>query len=323
LQRHQSFLGVDTPINDITTEQCRNLRDIIKKMPKNYHQKYARTGKTIGDVIANEKYEVLAAKTISKYWAWIKAFFEWCYIEDYANANVAQKLTVENAKSSINDRMPFNKEQLETFFNSPQYVGHGKHRTQEGDEVIKDTMYWMPLVALYTGARLGELVTLQCKDIIKQDRFYYISINTNSDLKNLKTKQSERVIPIHPDLLEIGFIKYVEEQNNKHGENSRLFHHIPIPKNAGASHTATKRFKTYINGIGLGNSGVVFHSFRHNFADSMRRAEIDAERMDALTGHKQMSGKNARAIYGSKFRPQDLYPSICKMRFEVDLSHLK
>jgi hypothetical protein len=56
----------------------------------------------------------------------------------------------------------------------------------------------------------------------------------------------------------------------------------------------------------------------------MRDARLETERMDALdgriTGFK--TGSHTRRNYGRSFTAKDLHPDVCKITFNVNLSHL-
>ncbi|OUS30540.1 hypothetical protein A9Q98_04655 [Thalassotalea sp. 42_200_T64] len=64
--------------------------------------------------------------------------------------------------------------------------------------------YWLPRLAFYTGARRGELVNLQKKNIKFHPDIerYYIQI-TNEDEKKLKTDNAVRLVPISQKLVDL------------------------------------------------------------------------------------------------------------------------
>jgi integrase len=60
--------------------------------------------------------------------------------------------------------------------------------------------------------RLNEACQLYLDDI-RQDNagIWFISINDDAEDKSLKTKASEREVPIHSKLIEFGFLNYVNQ----------------------------------------------------------------------------------------------------------------
>lgn len=317
----------DKRLSKITNEDCRTFRDCIVKIPAHYGKKYRSKGIGLLEVINGKAiYDHLSPRTIDKYWQWVGSFFSWCIDEGYLAVNPLGKIKVQAVKPSINDRDPFSDQELKAFFSSPQYTGHksDSRRTIQGDMVTKDGKYWIPLVGLFSGMRLGEIIQLLVSDIRYDGEMAYFDVNDDGDEKSLKTQQSRRIIPIHPELVRIGFINMVEKIREVKKPDSRLFGDIKIAEGRGPAHEFSKYFSRYMEGIGLKRDKLVFHSFRHNFVQGMREARIDQDRMDALDGRNtgNRGGSNTRRNYGRAFTAEDLYPDICKIAYKVDVSHL-
>ena len=82
---------------------------------------------------------------------------------------------------------------------------------------------WLPLLALFTGARQAEIAGLQASNVQYENDtpLLYIVADRKAG-KRLKTKVSERVIPVHPQLVKLGFLKYVKERA-RDGDRAWLF----------------------------------------------------------------------------------------------------
>lgn len=76
--------------------------------------------------------------------------------------------------------------------------------------------FWVPLIALFSGMRMNEICQLHAADIHRLDGvdcFFVTEGPSDSDNgKRLKTAASERLIPIHPALIEMGFMTFVTER---------------------------------------------------------------------------------------------------------------
>ncbi len=72
----------------------------------------------------------------------------------------------------------------------------------------------VPLIAAYTGARREEIAGLMPKDIIKVECTLCFDIDGN-DLRRIKNLPSQRKVPIHSHLIELGFMDYVEALRTK------------------------------------------------------------------------------------------------------------
>jgi integrase len=114
--------------------------------------------------------------------------------------------------------------------------------------------------------------------------------------KRLKTSTAIRTVPVHPQLIELGWLDYVEEVGRGNNENAWLF--APIsPQAVGALKAWTKWFGRYLRSIGITDRRKVFHSFRHSFKDALRAADVSEDLNDALLGQKNSS---VGRTYGAK-----------------------
>jgi hypothetical protein len=88
-----------------------------------------------------------------------------------------------------------------------------------------EAAFWLPLMALLTGARLNELAPLTATDVITDAATDIVSINIKEDQergRRLKTIGSARLVPGHPELTRIGFLKFVDWIRLA-GNEARLF----------------------------------------------------------------------------------------------------
>jgi integrase len=210
------------------------------------------------------------------------------------------------------DREPWETEDLVKLMASPVFA-KGERPKAGGGEAA----YWLPLLGMFTGARLGELAPLQVSDV-QQDagsgvRFLAIREN-EEDGKRVKTSSSIRAVPIHPELVRLGFLDYVRKAA-KRGANAPLFHELkPGPKGSMAEGWS-KWFGRYIRANGIAKP--VFHSFRHGFKDELRAAKVSEDMNDALTGH---SGGGTGRRYGAKdmlrrYGAEALADAVAKVRY--------
>ncbi|WBU62731.1 hypothetical protein [Paracoccus aerodenitrificans] len=94
--------------------------------------------------------------------------------------------------------MPFTLEEIRKLFAQP-----GLNLSSE-----RNALFWNAHLAVYTGARREELAGLETDDITQQNGVPVIFIRSNSH-RTLKNGQSERFVPVHPDLIKLGFLDYV------------------------------------------------------------------------------------------------------------------
>jgi integrase len=184
-------------------------------------------------------------------------------------------------------------------------------------------------MALFTGARLNELAPLTAADVITDAATDIVSINIKEDQqqgRRLKTTASARLVPIHPDLTRIGFLRFVDwirSTGHEAGHEARLFPLlVPGPK-GGFGEAWSKWFGRYKRGIT--NSASVFHSFRHGFKDAARAARVSEDLHDALTGY---TGSSVGRTYGAKdmvrrFGLETLADAVNRIKYPgLDLSNV-
>jgi hypothetical protein len=71
-----------------------------------------------------------------------------------------------------------------------------------------EAAFWLPLMALFTGARLNELAPLAAADVVTDAATGIVSIN----IARSPSQDSwfGRLVPIHPELTRIGLLRFVD-----------------------------------------------------------------------------------------------------------------
>ncbi len=86
-------------------------------------------------------------------------------------------------------------------------AGHRMHH----DTIVKIAdgypfEFWLPLLGLLAGYRLKEACQLHLTDIKQIDGVWRLDLNERTADKSLKNEQSERIVSLHPKLIERGLI---------------------------------------------------------------------------------------------------------------------
>lgn len=146
----------------------------------------------------------------------------------------------------------------------------------------KPADFWLPLLGLYTGGRIEELCQLAITDIKKVEGIWAISIN-DEEYKSLKSTAARREIPIHPQLIKLGFLDYVEDAK-EHGD--MLFPYLNADAFGKFSNTPGERFGDYLDSIGITDKQLVFHSFRKTSNNTLKQAGATLEERSEYVGHE-------------------------------------
>jgi integrase len=150
--------------------------------------------------------------------------------------------------------------------------------------------FWVVILGLYSGARIGEIASMQTE---------YVSVKSELNIMRLhgtKTLGSDRTIPIHQDLINIGFLDYVESRRKAKKE---LLFDIRQTGQNGPGAQASKYFSEFKSDIGLTHPNKAFASFRHTITDVLNQANVNEKAGSQYTGH---SGSNSvrSKVYGRK-----------------------
>jgi len=191
---------------------------------------------------------------------------------------------------------------------------------------IGPAAYWIPLMGPYVGARIEELAQLKLNDIEIINGVWTIRIcQYDSENQSLKTDSSFRRVPIHEELVKLGFLRYLCEQKRK-GE-TRVFSTLRADnKHRLWSNSLGKWFGRFLDTCRLSSPNLDYHSFRYTFKQRLTQCGVNLEVRDALCGHwadKDSAGKVYLRRTHGQYDFQLLCEGMHRLRYaELDLSHL-
>jgi integrase len=306
----QEVIG-DLPAKTIDHKAMREFKQTLLRLPANRNKIAIYRDKTIKELLEMEIDQTLSVATVNKTLDRVSTLFNWAVRNGFMDRNPASAMQLPEDKRADEYRETFTAEDLTKIFHSRLYL----QGTPE-----KSYHFWLPILGLFTGARIEELCQLHLDDIHQQEGVWVIDINDKGE-KKLKNKQSRRIVPLHPFLLDgLGFIRHVESLKAK--GDDRLFPELTRQRD-GYSARASKWFGLYKRSVcGITESSKTFHSFRHTFIDNLKQnREVDREVIKQLAGHGGDDITMDR--YGKRADPNALLENgIMKLGFEVDLEHL-
>ena len=287
----------DMTLSAIRKSQVRQFRQSLQDVPI----KQFRTGKlrtaTLPELAAwgreHPSAQKISAGTINKLLGALQSIGRWARKEDLVPDDWADPFADMRLDEEESNRAPFEPHELQTIFAAPVFTKGERPKGGQGEAA-----FWLPLLALFGGERLSELSGLRVSDVVHNEMIGAVSIYIREDRKagrRLKTRQSERFIPVHTQLIEIGFLDFVAAQSKARGNEGWLFP-LVAPGTKGAA-AYSKWFGRYVGAHGVTDPAKVFHSFRHSFIDALRIADVSDEVKHALLG---WSGGGIPAKYGAK-----------------------
>jgi len=217
----------------------------------------------------------------------------------YNRANPFEKMAIskKGKKRQVKSYQAFTEEELKQIFNSKEnYTWYAS-----AHQKIKTDFYWLPFLALFTGARIGELAALTVSDIKKENDIWFFDI-TEQDDQGVKSDNSVRKVPIHKKLIELGFLKYIESLQDKAG---LIFPHLITAKSGYAKNTSRRFNEDYLTGkLKINNAQKKFHSFRSTFINRMTYLNIHPAMLQSLVGHYEQSKVDFSSAHFSVYQQQ-------------------
>lgn len=250
-----------------------------------------------------------ATTTVEKDLSFLKTIMRYAHESGKIPTNPTEGLKVSQRKVSTKVRRKLQTEDLSRIFGSSIYTAG--ERPQGGG---REAAAWVPLIGLYTGARLEEICQLRMADIQEQGGIHCFNIIDLDDealqiKTSVKTDESRRQVPIHPELIQAGFLAYVA--HCKAQGHDWLFPHLQPDRYGKRGGNWSKWWARWRKALGVEGSSKCFHAFRHAFKTACRNAAIEEEIHDALTGH---SGGGIGRDYGD-YPLEPLAAALQKIRY--------
>ncbi len=320
-------VGGDRDVSEISRDHCRQVRDLLSRLPPNAAKRFPRASLREAAALADRaELARLSRTTVNGYLTKIARLFRWAVQERHMRDNPAEALQLDIRRRSARDlRNPFSSDQLQRIFSAPLYTGckdDERGYATVGENVIRRTKFWVPLISLYSGMRLNEICQLHIADIVEFQGISCFSIDDRTggteEPKRLKSSAARRIVPVHSELLRIGFREFVAERK-LHG-SVRLFPDLRRDGRGYYSDGFQKWFSRFIAKAGAKVERTSFHSFRHSFRDAMRVADIREEVAKALGG---WADQNSASNYGRGFEAPQLNKALQSVKYpSLDLSGL-
>lgn len=308
-------LGADTIVNTITRQQMVDYKRLLSALPPGFARlnEYCDiSGLTIQDVQGKHHDKQMDITTLRSYIQMAESVFAFGVRNGYLDKNPAEGLKPPKKKQAREQRQAFDDDDLHNMF-------HGE--TYTNDLHKQPYQFWLPILGLYTGCRLEELCQLYIEDVKEVEGLWCLDINSDKD-KSLKNESSDRMVPLHPLLVDtLDFPGFVESAKAKGQE--RIFHELK-KQSGDYGHYASRWFARFKEkaGIDMTPNKKVFHSFRHNFTDTLFKNMVMETIIEELTGRAGKTETTRR--YAKGYNIKDLHAVIAeKLNYPLDLSHLK
>lgn len=300
-------------VSELTPRHLRTYVDTLPRLPTRIDSKDSRTL----EEILKTSGPTLSPKTVFAHAQATNMFLAWCESQQYPvrfNFHSILKPLLKKPRVKAKQKS-FTPDQLKTLFGNEAYTAGTFKRPSD---------YWVPLLGLLTGAREAELCQLEASDVRKDAATGLWLLNINSDAdKRLKTDSSAREVPLHPTLIDLGFLGFVNDVCTAKG--SRLFDDEERNKR-GEFSGFSKRFNRYKERLKIKSDAhhkLDFHSFRHTLQTMLFDAGEEEYVVNALCGHSPAQQSEGVRTYSRGPGLQAKYELLMKLKFAIDFTKIK
>jgi hypothetical protein len=237
-----------------------------------------------------ERWKTLTRTTAEEWFAGYSRMWEFGLAMEFDNLvrNPFHGLRFAIRGAPSTKRRAYTDDEITTIFTSPMYQGFDGdpdkgYRDRPGSKIVRDAKYWLPILALFHGGRLSEIAAMPLADFkskkAEDEQVHYFDLTDRS----LKTDKSERIVPLHPHMVGIGWLDYVAERRT--AGDRWLFPDLDHANKNGPGHEFSKWWGNWCNAHGLADPGLVYHSWRHTWKRRARQSPVKREMHDIISGH--------------------------------------
>lgn len=314
----REFLG-DRYFDQLRYDDLNYYKERVLCIPKNWKTSPKYKDKTIEQIMLMDGVETINNTTRRKHFSTVKSLFIWAVENGKTDKNYATGLKIAGKDDDEDGREIFTKEDLQKIISSDHYI------RRNGKRHKKAVHFWLPLISIFTGARISELCQLKISDVQEQDGIWCISINEEGD-KNVKTKAAIRKVPIHNTIIDLGFLNYVKSQKQACADMlfSGLSNHSRNGYSAGVGRWFNEK---YLVSCAVRDADLTIkkthHSFRHTLYHHFQVLSVDEKRINSIIGHAGDKNKKGTGTYaGHGLELKLLAEVIAMIDFGLDFSHL-
>jgi len=330
----------DLHIGSYSPQHMAEYRAMLVDTPKIYWRSKAEQEKTILQVIveaaaAGPNYVRVSPKTVNKHLSNMNSVFEAAKVASIIDRNLpnfAEGLYLEtgvevSGLEEHEERPGYTRDQVELFFRHPVYAGRKSayFYNDTGTVVIRDAMYWLPLLAAHELMRREEICQLKVRHVREEHGIWFFDL-LHRDIK-LKRASSRRKVPLHNAILELGFLDEVVAGRSP---DELLFPELAPNAKGSFSDGVGKRVGRMVDALGIklirvdaSEADGALHPFRHHGITQLENThEVKSGIIDALTGHSSKDRKSERRRYTDEIYLSVLHDTINKLDIPVDLKLL-
>ena len=153
---------------------------------------------------------------------------------------------------------------------------------------------------------------MRLEDIKKESNIWFLHVE-DSEQTNVKTANAIRKVPVHPQLMELGFIDHATSLRKQ--KKDRLFWELTKTRDGYAKQLSRHFNEKYLRALGVWERNVkVLYCTRHTFVNALYQNKVDENVIKVLVGHeKEFTMKH---YGGEPFSPDRLLKEVSKVNYK-------
>ena len=280
------FVG-DAALDDISEEKASEFIDEVAKLHPHWGRAPGTKKLSVWELL--ERFgrgdEHLSNRTLNRYLSSLRAVYKWAKKRNvYKGSSPFAEQGYEKPSSKETMWKLYTEDELQKLMRAPLLLDATEaERIRPKLHNMKSALRWLPLLALFTGARQGELCQTHTADVEQREGIWLFRIHAEREGQRLKTEAAERIVPVHSELIRCGFLDYVRAL-----PSGQLFPGLkPGGPDKKLNSYFTKRFTSHRRDVGITRPRVVFHSLRKNAAQALKNARTTPNEIAELIGHER------------------------------------
>jgi len=199
-------MGPNATLTDVTRLNVSEFRSRLAQLDPKWSRSSRSKGLHLDRLIAlhgvSNGARGLTDKTLARHLSPIHGLYDWAIREGhYDGSNPATLNSVsKNGSSGGTDWQPYTDSEIGILFDGLNFETHPTNHTHDV------TMPWIMLIALYSGMRLEEICGMKVADVKQSGDVWYFDLSG----RRLKTSSGYRDVPIHSQVLKLGFVDYLQ-----------------------------------------------------------------------------------------------------------------
>ena len=222
--------------------------------------------------------------------------------------NFKNRYPIYKKGESQNPHMPYSDMDLKEIFNP----AHNHFKDNPDD-------FWVILMGMFAGARTNAAATIKYQDIVNIDGCFCIHFNKGDDKnKHLKTEATIRLLPIPQQLLDLGFIDWVQRKKKRLNaqDDDQIFTNAINSKGNYNNKYVSDQILPFVRSLNLSKpykGKLDFHSFRNNASLQLQDIFVPQSYINNIMGWK---GQTIMEQHYSKHSLSKIKVQADKLRYD-------